>query len=146
MTLAVSLSAEANLERAQPDLQRTEVRAPFTGRVRKEAIDIGQFLQKGAAITSIYATGTMEIKLPIPDSQLAFLHDDLAQTGIVGETRLIPVTLEARFAGREQQWEGRLARTEGSIDERSRFIYLIAEVTERQRSRDTPVGLFVSRY
>ena len=145
VTRAVSLSAEANLERARLDLKRTEVRAPFTGRVRNEAIDIGQFLQKGAAITSIYATGTMEIKLPVPDSQLAFLHDDLAQTGIVGESHLIPVTLEARFAGREQQWEGRLARTEGSIDERSRFIYLIAEVTKPVNEAGTrlPVGLFV---
>ena len=83
----------------------------------------------------------MEIKLPVPDSQLAFLDDDLAKTGLVRETRLIPVTLEATFAGREQQWEGRLARTEGSIDERSRFIYLIAEVTEPLNEAGTHLPL-----
>ena len=54
VTLAVSLSAEANLERAQLDLQRTEVRAPLlAGSEKRPSISVSFF--KRAAITSIYA-------------------------------------------------------------------------------------------
>jgi RND family efflux transporter MFP subunit len=143
--LAASLSAEAALERAQLDMVRTQIVAPYAGRVRNEAVDIGQFMQKGAPVTTIYSTAAMEIKLPVPDAHLAFLDESLALNGVVGADLAIPVVLAANFAGREQEWIGHLVRTEGSIDERSRFIYLVAEVTETVNRSGTqlPVGLFV---
>jgi RND family efflux transporter MFP subunit len=144
--LAASLSADAALERAQLDMERTQIKAPYAGRVRNEAVDIGQFLQKGAPVTTIYSTEAMEIKLPIPDAHLAFLDESLALNGVVGADLAIPVVLTANFAGRAQNWTGRLVRTEGSIDERSRFIYLVAEVAEPVNESGTqlPVGLFVT--
>ncbi len=144
--LAASLSAEAALERAQLDMERTQIKAPYAGRVRNEAVDIGQFLQKGAPVTTIYSTEAMEIKLPIPDAHLAFLDESLALNGVVGADLAIPVVLTANFAGRAQNWTGRLVRTEGSIDERSRFIYLVAEVAEPVNESGTqlPVGLFMT--
>ena len=39
--------AEAALERAEIDLERTQIVAPFDGRVRTESLDEGQFLQRG---------------------------------------------------------------------------------------------------
>jgi len=139
------LRAEAALERAEIDLARTTIRAPYAGRVRTESVDLGQFLQKGAILTTVYATDVMEINLPIPDAQLAFLHEALTQTGVLADTADIPVVLSATYAGREQTWTGQLVRTEASIDERSRFIYLVAEVTETINAQGTqlPVGLFV---
>ena len=144
--LAASLSAEAAWERAQLDMERTQIKAPYAGRVRNEAVDIGQFLQKGAPVTTIYSTEAMEIKLPIPDAHLAFLDESLALNGVVGADLAIPVVLTANFAGRAQNWTGRLVRTEGSIDERSRFIYLVAEVAEPVNESGTqlPVGLFMT--
>ena len=143
--LSASLSADAALERAQLDMERTQIKAPYAGRVRNEAVDIGQFLQKGAPVTTIYSTEAMEIKLPVPDAHLAFLYESLALNGVVGADLAIPVVLTANFAGRAQNWTGRLVRTEGSIDERSRFIYLVAEVAEPVNESGTqlPVGLFV---
>ena len=144
--LSASLSADAALERAQLDMERTQIKAPYAGRVRNEAVDIGQFLQKGAPVTTIYSTEAMEIKLPVPDAHLAFLDESLALNGVVGADLAIPVVLTANFAGRAQNWTGRLVRTEGSIDERSRFIYLVAEVAEPVNESGTqlPVGLFVT--
>lgn len=37
-------SAEAALEHAEYDLERTEFKAPYDGRVRSETVDVGQFL------------------------------------------------------------------------------------------------------
>jgi RND family efflux transporter MFP subunit len=133
------------LEGVEIDLARTTIQAPYDGRVRTESVDLGQFLQKGAVLTTVYATDAMEIKLPIPDAQLAFLHEALTQTGVLADTADIPVVLSATYAGRKQTWTGQLVRTEASIDERSRFIYLVAEVTETINAQGTqlPVGLFV---
>ena len=142
---AALLAAEAMLERAKLDLARTEIRAPYDGRVRAESVDRGQFLQKGAIVTTIFATDAMEVKLPLPDAQLAFLDEALTQTGVLADSADIPVTLSAEYAGRKQTWIGKLARTEASIDERSRFIFLVVEVTDTINAEGTqlPVGLFV---
>ena len=39
--------AEAQLSRARLDLERTHIRAPFNGRVSREQVDVGQFVQRG---------------------------------------------------------------------------------------------------
>ena len=137
--------SEAQLKRAQTDLERTEIRAPFDGRVRNESVDLGQFVQKGTPVTSIYGTDAMEIRLPLSDAQLAYLEEGLTRTGSLGAHERTPVTLSAQFAGAQQTWYGELRRTEASIAERSRLIYLVAEVTDTVNDAGTqiPVGLFV---
>jgi len=44
---AALLEADARLERATSDLERTEIRAPFAGRVREKMVDVGQFVKQG---------------------------------------------------------------------------------------------------
>ena len=70
---AALADAEAGLERAQLDLERTGVRAPFEGVVRTEQVDIGQFVSRGAPIASLYAVDYMEVRLLVADRQLAWL-------------------------------------------------------------------------
>lgn len=138
------MDANAALERAKVDLERTVIKAPFSGRVRSESADIGQFLQKGAHIGTVYATDRLEVRLPLADSQLAYLHPSYANTGVAGET-LASVQLSAEYAGSRQTWEALLTRTEGDISTKSRFLHVIAEVTETVNDNGVrlPVGLFV---
>ncbi len=63
----------ARLARAERDLTRTELRAPYEGRVRSEAVDVGQFVNRGAPIATLYATDYAEVRLPLPDRELFFL-------------------------------------------------------------------------
>jgi multidrug efflux pump subunit AcrA (membrane-fusion protein) len=55
------------------------------------------------------------------------------------------VLLHAEFAGRAQTWRGRIVRTEGEIDPRTRVVHVVARV-EQPYAEDPPlaVGLFVS--
>ena len=62
--------AQVALRQAQYDLERTELRASFAGRVRDEHVDVGQFVSRGAGVATLYATDVAEIRLPIADSQL----------------------------------------------------------------------------
>ncbi|MBW2499614.1 MAG: efflux RND transporter periplasmic adaptor subunit [Deltaproteobacteria bacterium] len=144
------IDARAAREQAERDLERTEIRAPFDGRVRDEHVDVGQFVGRGNAVARIYATDYAEIRLPIPDHQLAFLDlPDPRRRDAVVEGEGPEVILSSIFAGRRHEWRGRLVRTEGEIDARSRMVNVVARVEEPYRSQegdDRPplaVGLFV---
>lgn len=138
--------ARARLERAERDLARTRVTAPYDGRVRTERVDVGQFVNRGNAVARIYATDLAEVRLPVHDDELAFL--DLALDGSVREyAEAARVTLHARFAGKDHTWEGRVVRTEGELDPQTRMINVVAQVAEPYAvSGQRPplsVGLFV---
>ena len=137
--------ARVALEQAERDLTRTEVRAAFTGRVREERVDVGQFLNRGQAVATIYATDFVEVRLPIGDAQLAYLEIPIWQREAIPEDRLPEVELSARFAGETHSWRGRVVRTEGEIDTRSRLVHVVARVANDPDARGLPlpVGLFL---
>lgn len=142
-------AAKANLKKAELDLQRTRISAPFIGRVRSKAVDIGQYVVPGNPIGSVYAVDYAEVRLPIPDEALAYIdmpYSIEAMKDIQGPR----VVLSARFAGKTHQWEGYLTRIEGEIDPQSRMIYVVARVKDPYDLNKTgnhvplTVGLFVT--
>lgn len=146
VAVAGTREAAAVLEQAERDLERTRIRAPFAGRVREERVDLGQFVNRGAAVATIYATDRAEVRLPIADEELAFLELPLWHRG--EPTLLGPeVTLRATFAGTRHEWVARVVRTEGEIDPRSRMVHVVAQVDDPYgRDGERPplaVGLFV---
>ena len=141
---AALADAKAALMRATVDLERTVFRAPFNGRVRGENVDAGQFVAKGSMIATLYDTDRLQVRLPLADSQLAYLDASYAQTGLAGDTPA-NVLLTADYAGDTQTWGAKLLRTEGDISVKSRFLHVIVEVTNTLSSNGVrlPVGLFV---
>ncbi|MEZ4289436.1 MAG: efflux RND transporter periplasmic adaptor subunit [Myxococcota bacterium] len=148
---AILLDAKAALEQAERDLARSEIKAPFDGRVREEQVDVGQFVTRGSPIARLYATDYAEIRLPIPDEELAYLDfpdPRRLDTAHASDTPGPSVILSASFAGRRHEWTGRIVRTEGEIDMRSRMVNVVARVDEPYRKNDVArpplaVGLFV---
>jgi RND family efflux transporter MFP subunit len=138
--------ARVALEQAERDLARTEIRAPFRGLVRSEQVDVGQFVNRGTAVASLYAVDYVEVRLPIADQQLAYLDLPLTPRGQLDADSAPSVRLYADFAGREREWQGRLVRTEAEIDARSRMVQAVARVTAADgadAALPPPVGLFV---
>ena len=146
---AAVAAAEANLENRRRDLDRTQIRAPYAGRVRKENVDIGQFVTTGSPLATIYAIDKAEIRLPLPDNELAYLELPLVYRGERGDQLGPEVLLRANFAGADHQWQGRIVRTEGEIDPTSRMVHAVAQVTDpygRVEDSERPplaVGMFV---
>jgi RND family efflux transporter MFP subunit len=141
--------AKAVVSKAERDLERTEMRAPYAGRVREESVDVGQFVTRGASLGRIYAVDYAEVRLPIPDEQLAYLDLPLLKTNEALSQDGPEVILRARFAGADHSWRGRIVRTEAEIDRRSRMVNAVARV-EDPYGRKAPgasiplaVGLFV---
>jgi RND family efflux transporter MFP subunit len=117
--------------------------------VRSERVDVGQFVSRGQSIATLYAVDFAEVRLPVPDRELQFLAVDLDRRNGAGAEDGPEVRLHAEFAGRDRTWSGRIVRTEGEIDPKSRMVHLVARVedpygvhTEEQRS-PLAVGLFV---
>ena len=104
--------ANARLARAERDLARTQLVAPFDRRVRSERVDVGQFVNRGGSIATLYAIDFAEVRLPIHDDELAFLDLSLNR----GEKVSVEVRLAAEFAGARHEWIGEIVRTEGEID------------------------------
>jgi RND family efflux transporter MFP subunit len=105
------------------------VRAPFDGRVLEKNVDVGQFVARGSMAATVYATDVAEIRLPIPDDELAFFAlppGARSGRGATGPS----VVLTADFAGRRHEWTGRIVRTDGRIDQRTRLVQLVAEVRD----------------
>jgi len=136
----------ARLSRAERDLARTRVVAPYVGRVRTERIDVGQFVNRGAPVATLYAIDFAEVRLPVHDDELAFLK--LPLDGLEHPTIELPTAvLRAKFAGKQHTWESKIVRTEGELDPETRMINVIAQVdAPYQPAAGRPplaVGLFV---
>jgi len=139
--------ARSAVETAERDLERTRVRAPFDGRVREKSVGVGQFVTRGSPVAKLYATDYVEVRLPIPDRQLAFIEVPLAGAAVDAARPI--VRLHAKFAGGEHVWSGTVVRTEGEIDPESRMVHVVARVEapyapgEAAGRPPLAVGLFV---
>tara|TARA_Y100000739_G_C20594078_1_gene459418 strand:- start:683 stop:1840 length:1158 start_codon:yes stop_codon:yes gene_type:complete len=121
-------AAQANLERLKRNLDKTIIKAPYDGLVRKKNIDIGTVVSPGYLLASVYATDYVEVKLPIPDEDLAFLEIPLDGTEIDMQNQS-QVNLMGSFGGEKIIWNGRIVRMEAEIDPKSRMAILIARVS-----------------
>lgn len=133
----------AALEQARRDVERTQLHAPFTGLVRTEQVDIGQFVARGAPIAKIYATEDVEVRLPIADRQLAFLNLPAGHRGELPLDAQPHVTLTADYAGQPLTWNGRIVRAEAQIDVKSRMVHVVARINNAAQATPLSVGLFV---
>ncbi|UCX05770.1 efflux RND transporter periplasmic adaptor subunit [Shewanella glacialimarina] len=115
-------SSKAALARAQRNLERTIIRAPFDGIIKARHVDLGQYVTLGTNLGELYDTSTAEIRLPLTNNDLAYLESiDNPDT---------EVTLSASLAGQNMTWNGNIIRSENVIDEQNRMVYLVAEVID----------------
>ncbi len=141
-------AAEAALDRAARDLERADIKAPYAGRVQSKDVDVGQFVNKGNTVARIYAIDSAEIRLPLPDEELAYVDVPLSYRGTSRQSGP-RVTISSNFAGRDHVWQGRIVRTEGEIDPVSRMVHVIAEVNDPYAPGNDPLrpplsaGMFV---
>ncbi|MBL4660016.1 MAG: efflux RND transporter periplasmic adaptor subunit [Alcanivoracaceae bacterium] len=144
-------ASQAKVLQAQLNLQRTNISAPFAGRVLNLEVNVGQVVNNGTILGSIYAVDSAEIRLPLKQNQLSHLHlpeiyrdiDELA------EQNVIKTIVKANIGNKIHFWEGEIVRVEGTIDTQTRQLYVVAEVKDPYKFRvdGTPplkIGQFVN--
>ena len=138
-------AAEANLERLKRNLDKTIIKAPYDGLVRKKNIDIGTVVSPGYLLANIYATDYVEVKLSIPDEDLAFLDIPLDGTEI-NVTNQAKVNLIGSFGGENIIWDGKIVRMEAEIDSKSRMAILIARISDPYNLSKYKIPLRVGQF
>jgi RND family efflux transporter MFP subunit len=126
--LAGVQAAEAELQEAERDLQRTRIRLPYDGLVRSKLVDVGQYVAPGTPLGVTFSVNTAEIRLPLSSTDLAFL--ELPSATRLDRAHRVPVTLAAEDGGLGGRWQAEIVRTEGVVDQSSRVVYAVAEVVD----------------
>jgi RND family efflux transporter MFP subunit len=124
------LSAQADLQQAQLNLERTAVSLPFAGRVTQSRLEAGTLVNAGQPYGQAYDYEAVEIVAPISPA-------DLARVG-QAESAMVRLSLEAGGA----DFNGRIERIGARLDERTRFIDLFID-PEREGEAMQP-GLFAA--
>lgn len=135
-------AARAQVESAELDLARTELRLPFDGCVLAASIDVGQVIAPNQAVGSVYATDVFEVPVPLESDELRWIELPADRPGAEGS----PARVHVRAGGEVLTLEGRAVRLEGRLDATSRLARLVIQVrpegpTPRLSARILP-GLF----
>ncbi|MFC1695124.1 efflux RND transporter periplasmic adaptor subunit [Pseudomonadota bacterium] len=145
---AMLLSAKADLRKTRLDLERTEIRVPFYGRVRERHVGIGQFVTAGTIVARVFSIDIAEVRLPLTDSQLVELKLPL---GYMAEDPLTApkVNFRAALGDRDFFWQGHIVRIDAAVNKDTRLIYATAEVIDpyglgATEGMPMAVGMFVS--
>jgi len=123
-------AAEADVQKARRDLERTSISLPYDGLVKQKAVDIGQYVTLGTRLGVTFAIDTAEVRLPLTHDDLNYLHLPSETEVRNSEKPFPPVTLSARNGDGTDHWQARIIRTEGVVDETSRVIYAVAQVVD----------------
>ncbi len=129
-------AATAGVSRAQRNLERTQIIAPYDAIVESKQVGLGSFVSGGSVIGEVARVDVGEIRLPITDKDLQYLINQGVDAQVV---------LNAQFNGEPVQWQGVIVRNEGIIDSKSRMNYLVAQVkTPYKLANPLRFGSYVS--
>jgi len=144
--------AQASFGQAELDLARTEIKAPFNAIIESRDVELGQYVNRAQSVGVLFGADVVEVRLPLALRQVGFLDIPLGGRGeLLGD--LAPeVKITGFFGGEEHIWQGKLVRTEATIDANSNTVQTIIRVEQPDGSttiRDgyetilLPVGLYV---
>ncbi|MFP4474230.1 MAG: efflux RND transporter periplasmic adaptor subunit [Desulfatibacillaceae bacterium] len=130
----------ADLEKALLNLSRTELHAPFAGRVLTEGVDQGQVITAGRSIAELYSTEAAEIEVNLDSSDLAWIRvPGFTDTDGPGS----PARVAAGIAGQTRTWDGVVVRAKGVVDQGTRTLPVMVRVDHPYATRPPlAAGLF----
>ena len=116
--------ANVMYEQAQLDLERSSMDASFDGWVLEKAIEVGQHVNVGQQLGSIYRFGKLDIVVRIPSKDFQWFPAGFGQG--------TPVAADVLFenAGELYTWNGHVARVKAMMEERTRTLPMVIEVDE----------------
>ncbi len=120
-------AANTELANARIMLDKTSIRAPYSGMVRSRSVGLGQYINAGTQLGAIFGTDYAEIRLPVAASKLPWL-----QSPSFGQHANEPasVRLSARFGKETVYWTANLVRAEGEVDPGTRMHYVVARIED----------------
>lgn len=114
-------AAKADLQKAQRDLSKTTIKAPFDGTVMAKQVDIGQFINVSGQLGRLAGTDMAEVRLPLTAR-------NLDQLQLTDDKRLpLPVVLSLVDGG--DVGRAQLVRLEPEKDPQTLVTYGVVEIS-----------------
>jgi len=114
--------ANAQLQRAQLDLERTRITAPFAGRISEVQVSVGNRVQPGTPLVRLVDTANLELRAQIPSRHLATVRDELQRGSL----------LQARATVDGHSIQAVLKRLSAEVKQRSGGADAIFEINDGQ--------------
>lgn len=126
--------------RAQRNLERTEIRAPFDGTIRSELVERGMNVTPNMELMTLFSPSELEVMLPVALSNYGMLsRDELGNpTG--------KAILTGDLGGETLTWPGQIVRGSGEIASGALTAGVVVAIQASDREgplRFPPPGLFV---
>ncbi len=112
--------AEAILEQVKIDQERTTIRSPYTGRIAKVLVAVGDRTLAGSAVIEMYDTGALEIRTQVPGEHLTQLRQSLAEND----------RIEAVVKNGEESIDLYLDRLSGKVNQGSSGVDALFRLTQ----------------
>jgi len=132
------------LRQAALNLERTRILAPFQGWVIDKMVEVGQLVNAGQAVGTIYQDGALEIEVRIPVRDLKWLPLPIS------DQRPLQAEVVFEAVGERYRWPARAVRQKAQMDETTRTLPLVIEVADRLPEGQSPAsvqlrpGMFVT--
>ncbi|SIN69614.1 Biotin-lipoyl like [Parasphingorhabdus marina DSM 22363] len=116
--------ARAQLSNAQIALQRTTVRAPFSGVVRSENIAVGSYVAPGQSLGQMVGTSQLEASIPLSEKDAALIPALWRQGGGAP----IEASVFSTYGGTRYRWQAFVDRASSVLNPQTRTIDVFLRV------------------
>ncbi len=118
-------AASADVVSAEHLLEKTKISAPFDGVVANKVVDVGQTISGGVGVADLYAIDVVEIRVPLTESQQAFLN-----LPALNQTTKIVAKAKYDTQNSKDVWKGFLVRTEGVLDPVTKVLNGVVQIKD----------------
>ena len=142
---AVLENAKYSLKKAQQDLEKTVIRAPFDALIVEQNIQPGSYVQAGSAVAQLYSTDRVEIEIPLSAKQWQSLPK--LSNKALSQEQADKWQVSLYSADGNNSWQGYVIRIEQHLDTTSRQRSLVVAV-DRPFAQDVGLlpGTFVQAH
>ena len=130
-------AAQARLDQAKKNLERTYIRAPYAGQVLSTNVDVGQYVSPGTTLGEVYAKDVLEVHLPVSlrqYKQLA-LDESSKKSGAKVEFYMVQ-------GKNKSTWSGHVIRSSAALDSGTNQLSIIARLDDNEKQK-IKIGQFV---
>ncbi|MGJ8655244.1 MAG: efflux RND transporter periplasmic adaptor subunit [Akkermansiaceae bacterium] len=130
-------SAKAAVKKAEADLERTKIVAPYAAIVTERVAALGNFANDNTSLGRLVATEKAEVRVPLTAEQMNQVQfSDKEKT-------VLKLTMPSKSG---LSWDAELSSLDPTIDTQNQVSYAIATVNDPYKSleKTLPIGSFVN--
>jgi RND family efflux transporter MFP subunit len=139
---AAVASARASVERAELDLERTRIRAPFDARVLSREVNLGSQVSPGDGMARLVGTDTFWVEATVPLDKLAWLE---VPEILGGRGSRVRIRNQGAWPPGTHR-TGRLDRLVGTLEEETRMARVLVSVKDPLARETSGPALILGSY